>query len=110
VVEWDLITRSNQPSAFPQFCILRFGKEGSSTLTLDEGCAASLGVSIEEVTLLAKNCKMGSKGKKKVGTSVWADAGTALARANEVFTPEEMKEILGVPSHEMVSHHVHKLV
>ena len=46
----------------------------------------------------------------KVGTSVWADAGMALARANEVLTPKELKETSGVPSHEMVSCHVHKLV
>ena len=31
-------------------------------------------------------------------------------RAHEVVTLEEMKEISEVPSHEMVSHHVHKLV
>ena len=54
--------------------------------------------------------KTRGKGKEKVGTSVWADAGTALARANEVLTPKELKETSGVPSHEMVSCHVHKLV
>ena len=53
---------------------------------------------------------MGDKGKEKVGASVLADVGTALAQANEVVTPEEMKEIWGMPSHEMVSRHVHKLV
>lgn len=36
--------------------------------------------------------------------------GIALARANEVVMLEEMKEISGVPSHKMVSCHVHKLV
>ena len=29
---------------------------------------------------------------------------------SELFTPREMKEISSVPSLEMVSHHVHKLV
>ena len=29
---------------------------------------------------------------------------------NKLLTPREMKEISSVPSHEMVSHHVHKLV
>ena len=33
-----------------------------------------------------------------------------MARANELLTPEEMKEISCVPSHEMVSQHIHKLV
>ena len=50
------------------------------------------------------------KGKEKVGASVWANVGTALARANEVVTTKELKEISGVPSYEVVSHHVHKLV
>ena len=33
-----------------------------------------------------------------------------MARANELLTPAEVKEISCVPSHEMVSQHVHKLV
>ena len=53
---------------------------------------------------------MASKGKEKVGASVWSDAETAMDRANELFTPGEMREVTSVPSHEMVSRHVHKLV
>ena len=53
---------------------------------------------------------MGSKGKEKVGSSVWSDAEAAMDRANELLTPGEMKEISSIPSHEMVSRHVHKLV
>ena len=45
-----------------------------------------------------------------MGSSVWADAGEAMAQANELLTLEEMKEISNVPSHEMVNQHVHKLV
>ena len=85
-------------------------KKGSSTSVLDEGWVASPTVSIEELTPRVKKRKTGDKGKEKVGASVLADAGTALARANEVVTPKEMKEIWGMPSHEMVSRHVHKLV
>ena len=33
-----------------------------------------------------------------------------MDRANELLTPREMKEISSIPSHEMVSRHVHKLV
>ena len=33
-----------------------------------------------------------------------------MAQANEFLTPKEMREISNVPSHEMVSQHVHKLV
>jgi len=34
----------------------------------------------------------------------------ALVKAHEAITPEELKEIFRVPSNEMVSRHVHKLV
>ena len=51
-----------------------------------------------------------NKGKEKIGSSVWSDAETAIDRGNELLTPGEMKEISSIPSHEMVSHHVHKLV
>ena len=70
----------------------------------------SPGVSIEEVVPPSKKLKTGGKGKKKMGSSVWADAKVAMDRANELLTHEEMKEISNVPSHEMVSYHVHKLV
>ena len=52
---------------------------------------------------------MGNKGKEKVGSSVWSDAEVAMDRANELLTFGEMKEISSIPSHEMVSRHVHKL-
>ena len=53
---------------------------------------------------------MGDKRKEKVRANVWANAGTTLVKAHEVVTLEEMKEISGVPSHEMVNRYVHKLV
>ena len=87
-------------------------ERGSSTptLDLDEGLAASPGISVEEVTRPSKKQKVASKGKEKVGASVWSDVETAMDRANELLTPGEMREITSVPSHEMVSRHVHKLV
>ena len=85
-------------------------EKGSSTPAQDEGRATSPSASFEEITPRAKKSKTGDKGKEKVGASVWADAGIALARANKVVTPEELKEISGVPSHKMVSRHVHKFV
>jgi len=33
-----------------------------------------------------------------------------MDRASELLTPEEMREISSVPSQEMVSRHIHKLV
>lgn len=85
-------------------------EKGSSTPALDEGRTASPSVYIEEVIPRAKKCKTGDKGKEKVGASIWADARTTVAWANEVVTLEELKEISGMHSHEMVNHHVHKLV
>ena len=81
----------------------------SSTPTLDEGRATSPSVSIEEVIPHTKKHKTRDKGKEKVRASIWADVGTAMARANEVVMPKELKEISGMPSHEMVNRHVHKL-
>jgi len=87
-------------------------EKGSSTpaLDLDEGQVVSPGVLVEEVIRLSKKQKTGDRGKEKMGSSVWADARATMDRANELLTPEEMKEISKVPSHEMVSRHVHKLV
>ena len=79
-------------------------------LDLDEGQAASSGVSIKEVVRPSKKRKTGDEGKEKVGCNVWEDAGVAMDCVSELFTPREMKEISSVPSLEMVSHHVHKLV
>ena len=87
-------------------------ERGSSTPTLDleEGLVASPSISIEEVARPSKKQKAANKGKGKVGASVWSDAGTAMDRATELFTPGEMREVTSIPSHEMVSRHVHKLV
>ena len=77
---------------------------------LDEGQVASLDVSIEEVVHPLKNRKTGAKGKEKVSFSVKEDTRVAMDCVNKLLTPREMKEISSVRSHEMVSHHVHKLV
>ena len=45
-------------------------EKGLSTPTLDEGQAASLGLSIEEVVPPAKRRKTGDNGKEKVGSNV----------------------------------------
>ena len=85
-------------------------KRGSSTPTLDEGRVTSPALSIEEVVPPAKRQKAGDKGKEKIGSNVWADTGAAMARASELLTPEEMREISNMPFHKIVSQHVHKLV
>ena len=88
----------------------RWQKKGSSTPASNKGRVASLALFVEEITACHKKRKMSEKGKKKVGASIWADVETALAPANEIVTSEELKEISGVPSHDMVNRHVHKLI
>ena len=85
-------------------------KRSSSTPTLNEGWTASPAISIEEVPPPPKRWKIGYKGKEKMGFSVWTGAEAAMAKANELLTPEEMREISLVPSHEMVNQHIHKLI
>ena len=87
-------------------------ERGSSTpaLDLDEGLVVSPDISVEEVARPFKKQKVASKGKEKVGASVWSDAEMAMDRANELFTTGEMREITSIPSHEIVSCHVHKLM
>ena len=85
-------------------------ERGSSTPTLDEGRVTSPAISIEEVDPPTKKRKTGEKGKEKMCSNAWTDARAAMARANELLTPEEMREISSMPSHEIVSQHVHKPV
>ena len=51
-----------------------------------------------------------AKGKDKVGMSVWDDLAIALGCAQNVITNDELKSLLSVPSHELISQHIHKLV
>ena len=81
-----------------------------STPTLDETRTISLAISLEEITPHPKRRQSGDKGKEKVGASIWDDTKVALMRAHNVVTAKKLKEILGVPSHEMVNRHIHKLV
>nr|POE57251.1 hypothetical protein CFP56_01902 [Quercus suber] len=51
-----------------------------------------------------------ARGKSKIGMNVWDDPATALGRAYNVITTDELKSLLSVPSHELVNRHIHKLV
>ena len=51
-----------------------------------------------------------SKGKSKIGMSVWDDPATALGRAHNVITNDELKGLLSIPSYELVSRHIHKFM
>ena len=85
-------------------------EKASSTLVLQEPQAASPMVSLSEITHHQKKHKSGDKGKDKVGASVLEDAATALGRVRNIVTPNDLKELSRVPSHEIVNSHIHKLV
>ena len=51
-----------------------------------------------------------AKGKSKLGMSVWDDPATALGRAHNVITNDELRGLSSIPSHELVSRHIQKLV
>ena len=51
-----------------------------------------------------------AKGKGKVGKSVWVVPATAMGHAHNMITDDELKGLLSIPSHELVSHHIHNLV
>ena len=51
-----------------------------------------------------------AKGKGKVGKSVWDGLATAMGRAHNMITDDELKGLSSIPSYELVSRHIHKLV
>lgn len=51
-----------------------------------------------------------SKGKSKVGKSIWEDPAMGLVRAHNVITDEELKGLSAILSHELVSCYIHKLL
>ena len=74
---------------------------------------ASPATLVEEIKPLRKKQCMDDKGKDKADfrlSSVFDDAGLALARAQEAFTTEELRVFYGMPSNEVVGCHIHKLV
>ena len=68
---------------------------------------------VEEIPPQQKRQRTGDKEKGKAdscSSSVWGDAGVAMARAQETFTTEEMKIFSGSSPSELVGCHLHKLV
>ena len=68
--------------------------------------------SVEEIpTPISKRPRLTDKEKvDSHPSSVWDDAGLAVERVHEVFTVEDLKIFLGVPSNEIMARHVHKIV
>ena len=63
--------------------------------------------SLEVIAFTPTTC---AKGKGKIGRSVWDDLATAMGCAHNVITDDELKGLSSIPFHELVSHHIHKLV
>ena len=69
--------------------------------------------SVEELTPRNKRLRVGDKQKEKVDSrpsSIWDDAGVSVARAQDIFSADEMKVFLGVPIDDVTRRHLHKLV
>ena len=45
--------------------------------------------------------------KTKVGMSVWDNPTTAMGRAHNVITNDELKGLSSIPSRELISRHIH---
>ena len=84
----------------------------SSPTSVSAG-AASLTPLVEKLTPHNKRLKVGEKEKEKVDfrpSSIWDDAGVSMARAQDIFSTDEMKLFSGVPANDVVRCHLHKLV
>ena len=84
-----------------------------SSLTSVPTGVASPTPSVEELTPRNKRLRVGEKQKEKVDSrpsSIWDDAGVSMARAQDIFSTDEMKLFSGVPANDVVRRHLHKLV
>jgi len=50
------------------------------------------------------------KGKGTIGRSVWDNPITTMGHAHNVIIDDELKGLSSISSHELVNHHIHKLV
>lgn len=81
-----------------------------STPIASDPKAAFPAVFIEGITPCPKKARGSDKGKSKMDSNVWDNVATVMGRAHNIVTLDELKGLSIVPSHELVSHHVHKLV
>ena len=85
----------------------------SSPTSMPAGMAASPTPSVEDLTPRNKRLRVGDKQKVKVNSrpsSIWDDVGVSVARAQEIFSADEMKMFSGVPADDVARCHLHKLV
>ena len=85
----------------------------SATPSIKTAMTASLTTSVEEIPPQWKRQRIGDKEKEKTSShssNVWGDAGVAMARAQEIFTTDEMKVFSGLSPSELMGRHLHKFV
>ena len=85
----------------------------SSPTSMPAGTAASPTPSVEDLTPRNKRLRVGDKQKVKVNSrpsSIWDDVGVFVARAQDIFSADEMKMFSGVPANDVARRHLHKLV
>ena len=91
-----------------KICKLDKGKDETPTPLSLFGTPSSPTHSLEMMTFTPPITH--SKGNGKVGKSVWEDLSMALGRAHNVITDDELRGVSSIPSHELVNHHIHKLM
>ena len=113
----NMRAKKNEPFSSLEKRKMRVVEKGVSitppALVTEPSRIVSLTTSMEEITPLRKKQRVDNKGKDKVdsrSSSVFYDAGLAVARAQDAFTTGELRVFSGMPSNEVVGHHIHKLV
>ena len=79
----------------------------SPTSTPTRGASST--PSVEEVPPRNKRLRAGEKQKEKVDSRpscVWDDAGVSVARAQEIFSADELKVFSGVPADDVARRHL----
>ena len=108
--------KKNEPLSSLKKKVVRVIEKGTpitpATSVPEATRTTSSATSLEELTPRLKRQRTLTKGKEKVvsqTSNVWDDADFALARAQSAITVEDLKALFSIPSHEVVSRHIHKL-
>ena len=84
-----------------------------SSLTSVLARAVSPTPSVKELTPHNKRLRVGEKQKEKVDSrpsSIWDDAGVSVAKAQDIFSADEIKVFSRLPADDVARRHLHKLV
>ena len=113
----EMYAKKNKPLSSLKKKVVRVVEKGTpitpATSVPKATRMTSSATSLEELTPHLKRQRTLTKGKEKVvsqTSNVWDDTDLALARAQSTITTEDLKALFGIPSHEVVSRHIHKLI